>query len=122
LSKVRNLLPFSDAREGPLSQLTLSGSKILETLGVGMQQAAPGLQRTAAAAMAGVAAAAFSADDLQASVRPMDPPAIEGGKREKPSGNGSRTEIHIHNLNLPNVKSAQSFTDELQLIIRGHDG
>lgn len=58
LNKVRNLLPFSDAKEGPLSQLTLSGSKILDTLGVGMQIAAPGLQKTALAALAGVAAAA----------------------------------------------------------------
>lgn len=36
-SSVRNLLPFSDAKEGPLSELTLSGSKIFTTIGEGME-------------------------------------------------------------------------------------
>lgn len=35
-AKIRELLPFSDAREGPLSDLTLSGSKIMTTLAVGV--------------------------------------------------------------------------------------
>lgn len=35
-SNVRQLLPFSDAKEGPLSELTLSGSRILETITTGM--------------------------------------------------------------------------------------
>ena len=30
LAKVRELLPFSDAKEGPLSQLTLSGKRVFE--------------------------------------------------------------------------------------------
>lgn len=38
LSKVRQLLPFSDAKEGPLSTLTLSGSKIFSTIGEGMKK------------------------------------------------------------------------------------
>lgn len=37
--KVRNLLPFSDAKEGPLSELTLSGRRVFETIGTGMAQA-----------------------------------------------------------------------------------
>jgi TP901 family phage tail tape measure protein len=56
LSKVRNLLPFSDAKEGPLSTLTLSGSRMMETIGAGVQGAAPGLMKTVSTAMAGVAA------------------------------------------------------------------
>jgi TP901 family phage tail tape measure protein len=39
LSKVREFLPFSDAKVGPLSELTLSGQKIMTTLGDGMGQA-----------------------------------------------------------------------------------
>jgi len=39
LGKLRNLLPFSDAKEGPLSALSASGSALLETLASGMQQA-----------------------------------------------------------------------------------
>lgn len=38
LAKVRNLLPFSDAKEGPLSQLTLSGSRVFTTIGEGMER------------------------------------------------------------------------------------
>jgi len=40
LSKVRKLLPFSDAKEGPLSTLTLSGQKVMDTLGSGVKNAA----------------------------------------------------------------------------------
>lgn len=40
-TKVRQLLPFSDAKEGPLSELTLSGSKILTTLAEGVETANP---------------------------------------------------------------------------------
>lgn len=36
LQKVRNLLPFSDAKEGPLSTLTLSGQRMLETVSTGI--------------------------------------------------------------------------------------
>lgn len=38
LSKVRQYLPFSDAKVGPLSELTASGSAIMETLGKGMNK------------------------------------------------------------------------------------
>lgn len=38
LKKVRNLLPFSDAKEGPLSTLTLSGNRVLETITTGINQ------------------------------------------------------------------------------------
>ncbi|MEF2965672.1 phage tail tape measure protein [Paenibacillus sp. M1] len=38
LAKVRELLPFSDAHTGPLSQLTLSGRRVFETIGTGMEQ------------------------------------------------------------------------------------
>lgn len=38
LSKIRNMLPFSDAKEGPLSTLTLSGRRILETITTGIHQ------------------------------------------------------------------------------------
>lgn len=38
LAKVRQLLPFSDAKEGPLSTLTLSGRRVFETITSGMIQ------------------------------------------------------------------------------------
>ena len=39
LGKVRDLLPFSDAKRGPLSRLTAAGSAIVETMGQGILQA-----------------------------------------------------------------------------------
>ena len=38
--KVRSLLPFSDAKEGPLSDLTLSGQRVFTTFNDGMMQTA----------------------------------------------------------------------------------
>lgn len=37
-AKVREFMPFSDAHEGPLSQLTVSGEKMMSTFGEGAQQ------------------------------------------------------------------------------------
>jgi hypothetical protein len=36
LSNIRKMLPFSDAKEGPLSTLTLSGKRVFETITTGM--------------------------------------------------------------------------------------
>lgn len=36
--KIRKMLPFSDAKEGPFSQLTHNGSRIMTTLGEGVDQ------------------------------------------------------------------------------------
>ncbi len=54
LAKIRKLLPFSDAKEGPLSQLTLSGRKVFQTLAQGMNIEAPILKRTTQLAFAGM--------------------------------------------------------------------
>ena len=44
LGKARDLLPFSDAKEGPLSRLTQSGRRIGETLAAGVDQSGETLQ------------------------------------------------------------------------------
>ena len=54
LAKVRRLLPFSDAKEGPLSTLTLSGRRVFETINTGMKQTADLPSTTAKDAFAGV--------------------------------------------------------------------
>lgn len=38
LQKIRNMLPFSDAKTGPLDSLTLSGSRVMSTLSTGIAQ------------------------------------------------------------------------------------
>ncbi|MDZ4042920.1 MAG: phage tail tape measure protein [Eubacteriales bacterium] len=53
LQKLRNLLPFSDAREGPLSSLTRSGMALIETFAGGIQQRAPMLRAVTVDALGG---------------------------------------------------------------------
>lgn len=42
-SKIREMLPFSDAHEGPFSQLTLSGKRIMSTMATGVSDGADSL-------------------------------------------------------------------------------
>lgn len=106
-AKVRNLLPFSDAKEGPLSQLTLSGARIMSTLGAGIQGAAPGLQRTMAGALAGVA--------LTTSVH-----AAPGGQQA--AGNGRQVVIKEMHISIQQVNDANDFVRQLQALVGGYDG
>lgn len=53
LAKVRRLLPFSDAKEGPLSTLTRSGRAFVETVALGMKSRSGYLQTVAAGVLAG---------------------------------------------------------------------
>ena len=116
---VRNLLPFSDAKEGPLSQLTLSGRRIMETMGMGITSGAPGLQRAMATALAGaalttsiaVAPPAFSREQA------ATPPTANASARR----DGKKFEIHIHHLELPNVSNPRDFTRQLQALVEGYD-
>lgn len=136
--KVRNLLPFSDAKEGPLSSLTLSGARIMETMGVGIQSAAPSLHKTVAASLSGVALASTlaitpaMAADIQLPVSPADLPALSlpikppseqtpVAKQTKKSS-GKSVQIHIGNITLPNVNNANDFVQQLQAFVESYDG
>ena len=55
LAKLRRLLPFSDAQEGPLSTLTRSGMAFVETFAGGILSRSGLLKTAAAAALAGAA-------------------------------------------------------------------
>lgn len=122
-SKVRNLLPFSDAKEGPLSRLTLSGSRIMSTLGEGITGGAPTLQRAMTAALAGAALTTSIA------VAPL-PAQAQMGKAgakvaEKSNGSGQSSgksfTITIQNLTLPGVTSGADFIEQLQALVEGYD-
>lgn len=52
LASLRRMLPFSDAKEGPLSTLTKSGKAFINTFAWGIQNRAPYLQSVAGAALA----------------------------------------------------------------------
>ena len=53
-ASLRNLLPFSDAKEGPLSNLTLSGQSIVLTLANGIKVSAKSLSKETQSALAGL--------------------------------------------------------------------
>lgn len=53
-SSMREYLPFSDAHVGPLSQLTLSGSRIPGTISEGVTQGMPSLRQAVASGLGGV--------------------------------------------------------------------
>lgn len=89
--RVRNLLPFSDAKEGPLSELTKSGAAIMETLAQGASQT-PELQKSIAnqlqaanqssglmSATAGVAASDSSSGGMVIHVTVEQNITVDGG-------------------------------------------
>ncbi len=86
---VRNLLPFSDAREGPFARLTTSGAAILGTVGEGVRRAGPGplrrpLQSALGAAVVGLgvpAAASGVSAALPAGAPPAPPAAAAPAKQ-----------------------------------------
>jgi len=51
LAKIRRLLPFSDAKEGPFSNLTESGQAIMKTLAKGVEMSTPVLHQTLSASL-----------------------------------------------------------------------
>lgn len=57
LASVREYLPFSDAHTGPLSQLTLSGTRMMTTLGEGVGRGAPGFVGSVSGALSKAGAA-----------------------------------------------------------------
>ena len=144
LARVRNLLPFSDAKEGPLSALTLNGQKVMDTIGEGVGKAAPGLHATAAKALSGIAIPEPQSNivpefpsppkqvELGEKVELLAPPLEPQGepraniraenserKPERASGN-----VVIQNLTvtLPDVSNAQDFVSALQQLVAEFDG
>lgn len=127
LDKVRQLLPFSDAKEGPLSTLTLSGARMMQTLGSGIQAAAPQLHATAATALAGVAVAANVTGmppEFTPTQSPADPVPVSASAPGRASVGKSGNRVVIQNLTitLPGVKDAEGFVEALQQLVAHHDG
>ena len=127
LSLVRKLLPFSDAKEGPLSALTLSGQKVMDTLGVGIRMAAPGLRATATDALDGLSAS-MAIEPEAAPTPPPTPvapaqvrPAFSGDNRLR-EGGGQRVNIQHLTITLPGVSDAQGFVQALQAFVAEFDG
>lgn len=106
LQKIRNMLPFSDAKTGPLSKLTLSGSKVLQTLSTGIKQS----ENLPAEAVS----QSFEKIDLSMKKKPLkaggstDQDQTEGkAKQEQPEGKKTVIEKIILNVDLKTIKDIQ---------------
>ncbi len=143
LQAIRNMLPFSDAKEGPLSTLTLSGQRMMETIAGGVGTGAGSLTDAVSSALADPAAVISSgldavgnflfgaepelavaggarAPEVSPVTSKQTPKTSTSSKRRASRSNG----ITIQNLtlNLPNVSNAESFARELQQLVERYDG
>ena len=138
LQKLRNLLPFSDAKEGPLSTLTLSGTRLMSTLGEGVSAGSGGLVQRVGAALSGVkdtvgqwwnriasVGGELPQGELQNPSIPA-PMSAQGGESDEQrqtafpfrgTAGPTTVTVHIDTVNLPNVQDGQGFVDELQNLV-----
>ena len=135
LGRLRDLLPFSDAKEGPLSTLTLSGARLMSTLGEGMNAGFPGLYATLSNKLSslkesigtwwdGLWGNGIPAPATGEAPMVPDAPGMSADVAEARSQQGLAAgdqaavsqswTLHIANITLPNVKNGQSFYEDLQ--------
>lgn len=98
---VRDLLPFSDAREGPFAALTTSGAAILGTVGAGVRRAGPGplrrpLRSALGAAAVGLGLPAATAPPDALLRRPSSPPPRTAAARPQVVVSPGAVVLHFH--------------------------
>lgn len=83
LQRIRNMLPFSDAKEGPLSTLTLSGQRTMTTYASGLEKAT---NAPAQAMKKGLGAAndVLEKTTLNPAIEPIEGNAAQAIETEKP--------------------------------------
>ena len=122
-SQVRQLLPFSDAKAGPFSQLTASGQAILSTLGKGVVAAQPAFAGALSNAL-GAASAALT-PDMAIGAELLAPPqdtaaSTPNGQRGQGRGE-ARIIIQSLTLTLPDVQDAQGLAEGLSRLVEQYD-
>lgn len=141
LSSLRELLPFSDAKKGPLSTLTLSGNRLITTIGEGASQAAPAFIKNINGVFSQITPALGSSSYTPDFINPLVTPSLDtsafdnsiksyvqydptaaadynSGKEKissaAPSGTSSNITVNIENISLPNVQNASDFMIQLE--------
>lgn len=139
---VREYLPFSDAKVGPLSDLTLSGSRIPGTIGEGVTRGMPSLESAVSSGLGSVgksigawwrgieapatpepAMPGFSAPAMIPIPEPALPAREAGGDSPRTTGAGGASggnttfNVTINGLSLPGVTDRDSFMASLQGVI-----
>jgi hypothetical protein len=113
---LRDMLPFSDAKTGPLSDLTLSGSRLMTTLAEGVRSGAGALLDSVESTLAAITP----------EIAPVLAPAFEsadtGGEGGGSRRGGDTYHINIDNISLPNVKDAEDFMQSLRDMVDEYGG
>ena len=137
LGKVRDYLPFSDAKKGPLSTLTKSGMALVGTLGEGVSSNAGALLSPMSSVLGALSKTVLnSLPELPsfafefATERIGDPDVPDPssfGFTQKANNKQAETKsrtlaIHIANLVLPEVKEPEDFINKLQTLVSEYEG
>lgn len=83
LQRIRNMLPFSDAKEGPLSTLTLSGQRTMTTYAGGLEKASNAPAQAIEKGL-GMANNVLEKTTLNAAVEPIPGNMAQAAEGEKP--------------------------------------
>ena len=83
LQRIRNMLPFSDAKEGPLSTLTLSGQRTMTTYADGLEKASNAPAQAIEKGL-GMANNVLEKTTLNAAVEPVSGNMAQAVETEKP--------------------------------------
>lgn len=110
LANLRRLLPFSDAKEGPLSTLTLSGQRMMTTLAEGVEMASPDLKKTTSKALDNSLNIGSGISNIQ--VEPVK--TIADNSTTNNTNKEQVIHIKIENISLDKVHDGSSFIKELQ--------
>ncbi len=140
LSKVREFLPFSDAKRGPLSTLTQSGMALMSTLGEGVVANLGGLLGPLQGVLGAVGehlsgwfpslSELFGTDDVPTPSSVPEPrldevipaqPQNRAARAAKEAA-GQNITINIARLELPNVQEPQDFIKQLQGLVAEYQG
>ncbi|CAN2042508.1 membrane hypothetical protein [Candidatus Magnetomoraceae bacterium gMMP-15] len=131
---IKNLLPASDAKEGPLSSLTVSGSKIMTTMSQGVVHGAPALYNSLNNAFKDLIPGLSSLNDEFLGFKAIagydypelaeKPKIVKENKVLTPGKNNSEqnstrnvTIQIMGDINLSSVKNGQDFITELQSFV-----
>ena len=126
LASLREMLPFSDAKTGPLSTLTLSGNRLISTLGEGVNQAAPAFLKNINGVFSQINPSIDTANlnipnmskQLDMAFTPylnsVEQEKITDRNSSKENNNGTSYTITIQNITLPNVQKGEDFIKQLQ--------
>ena len=119
LSKAREYLPFSDAKRGPLSDLTASGRAIPTTIGEGVSAAGPGTLAKPLAAALGAALATVPATTATAAQAPSVSAESLASRAQAPAGNRTVNFNPTINLSIEAGADPEVFEERVRRVLDG---